>query len=1262
MTAVLAGAVLAMTALAAPGAATPSPEADAKNTAGTTVTLITGDVVTYTPSQRGTPQVGIRPAERSDGSAITFATFPDDDGGYLVLPSDAAALVSSGALDEELFDVDTLVRERRLDEIPLLTTYTGDRSAASLARTADALPGSEHVKALDSINGAAMRVKAGQAKKFWAGVRADRRSSSAKSASGLSKIWLDRRIKPALDQSVPLIGAPTAWQQGFDGQGVKLAVLDTGIDATHPDFSGRITATHNFSDSPDMTDKIGHGTHVASIAAGSGSASNGRYKGVAPGASLLVGKVFADDGYGDTSWAIQAMAWAAEQGADVVNMSFGVCCTGGDDPMSQAVDELTEQYGTLYVAAAGNDGDNLTVGSPGAADQALTVGAVDKTTGTTLAGFSSRGPRLDDAAVKPNIVAPGVNIEAARSSASTRQPASDNPSYTIDSGTSMASPHVAGAAALLAQRHPDWHAAELRDALTSTAERNSGLSWFEQGSGRVNVTRAVTQTVFASSVVDFHLVGATPATKQITYRNTGSQPVTLSLAPVTRGWSGNPAPAGAVSLAAQSVTVPADGTATVALTVDPAAGPIGAYGGWITATATGVNLVTPFSYYSGPATHTLGISLLNSYGTKEFFPGYQAEPLVYVVPLKRANSPEDPFNPYAYYYGKLDYSGNAEVRLPAGDYEVIGVAGESRVSNRTSWVIKTISLTADQTVTLDSRQTVRVRPNLDVPADGEGWIRYVRTFTDRSAPFSLSGGASGGGNDLYVTPVSSVTAGTLRLSHQWDLQPPVLTSVTAGQLALHPAYDLASVRNVVTSTTTYPVVWVGQGRAEDFDGVDVSGKLVLAGIPLGTGATPYVAAGGAMDDASRLAYEHGAKGILSYLDVTGGKARVPANGSSSYLTFGLGVDEGRALRAALDGGPVSLRLERYEGAPVSYRLRLDKQGQVPAQADNVGVAQLAKVEVNYHADQADTSGWSYGESSTGDAVSTLTYGGPLTLPQTRTEYFGPVRDDVVWKRTITSQGLEMNTADVFTQAGTRTERWFKAPLAPGAADVPQGYPASVPCVMCRGGDRFVPAEQWLDSDPRHFSGLSQITSAPQLTVNGQQLAAQSRYPRYFTVPAGSAWYALTATDTSGRTLSSKVASEWRFTSPAPSGAPSGYTCPSGTSCAFQPAVLLRYDVPLDTLNRAPAGQAFAFDLRAGVHARVPQPSPVTSVQVQYSVNDGSSWQAVQQVSDKGGGLFQVQLTHPALAATNGFVSLRVTAYDSGGGSVTQTITRAYALR
>ncbi|MEO3791657.1 S8 family serine peptidase [Nonomuraea sp. B10E15] len=1272
--ALLAGAALVLALGASPGHAAPPGQTatGVPATAGQvaaeageplTITLITGDVVTYTPVKDGVPKISIQEAPRPGGTPVSFATLPAGSGGRLVLPSDAAPLVSSGTLDETLFDVDTLAREGRTDRIPLLVTYRGEPAASALPATARALAGAADVRPLPSIDGAALTVKPADAGRFWNGFLGER-PALERTAGGIAKLWLDRQVTASLDKSVPLIGAPAGWEKGFDGTGTKVAVLDTGIDAEHPDLAGKIAASENFSTSPSITDKQGHGTHVASTIAGSGSASGGTYKGVAPGASLLIGKVLGDNGRGEWSWAIAGMEWAAEQGADVVNLSLGSCCGDGTDPMSQAVDELTRKHGTLFVAAAGNAGQTLTVDTPAAAGEAVAVGSVDKDTGTSLSGFSSKGPRLYDAAVKPNIVAPGDGIVAALSSASSGKPYPGNERYTAGSGTSMATPHVAGAAAILAQQHPGWDAGELRDALTSTAARDGGHSWFEQGSGRVDVARAVAQQVFATWAVDFRVLAGEPVTRQVTYRNTGNEDVTLSVAPATRGWSGRPAPEGAVRLSTGSVTVPANGSATVDVTVDPAKGEAGAYGGWITASGGGAELVTPFSYYTGLPTHQLTVSLVNSYGFKEFGSGRAGtEPLVYYIPTKRKVSPEDPFHPAGYYTARTDAQGNRQVPLPAGEYEVVTVIHDATTANRTSMVIATVTLDGDRTVTLDARDTVPIRPVTKEKTEGDGRAWYVRTFTDRNNPVSVYAGTAPG-QDLHVTPVGEVPVGEMRLSHGWRLDPAALTSATAGRLRLDPVYDVAGMHAALTEERTLPVVSVGQGREADFQDVDVAGKLVLAGVPVPDGS--YRGAAGAMDQAAKLAAARGAAGFAGYLDADGGRARAPYS-TGQFLGLGLSAEQGRALRAAVDARPVSMRLVPDDAAddqgPV-YRLRYDERDRIPRKAPTVDTRDLVRIDAQYHADQPGTAGREFGSSTTDEEPGEITYGQPLTMPLARTEYFGPVDDKVTWSREITNQSLRLHSSDRFTRHDRRqSEHWFKAPLAPGAAEQPKGYPAGVPCVMCRDGDRFVPLDRWSDSDPRHLTDLStaEVKSAPRLFAGDREIPVQGRAPRSFTVPGGSAAYRLESVDTTKRTLSPKVSTEWSFASSPPSGTPDGQSCSYGPSCAVQPAILLSYDLPLDLLNRARAGQPFTFEIGAGPHGSVPKKHAVKRLEAEYSVDDGATWLPAL-TGKRGQDRYQALVVHPPLSATSGYVSLRVTASNKEGATVTQTIERAYALK
>ena len=259
------------------------------------------------------------------------------------------------------------------------------------------------------------------------------------------------------------------------------------------------------------------------------------------------------------------MEWAAgEVGADIVNMSLSADPTAyGGALVAQAVEDLTATYGTLFVVAAGNNGCDACVQTPGIAPSALTVGAVDRT--DQLADFSSRGPAPVTHALKPDLTAPGVGIVAAR--AAEGRLGGEGP-YLELSGTSMATPHVAGAAALLAQARPDLTAAELKGALMSTAAPTPGLTVYEQGAGRVDVGRLMASPVLAvPGSLDFGVVERTddaPAARlTVTYRNVSDEPVTLDLA-AQLGENG----AELVTVEPARLTIPAGGTGSARVSLD----------------------------------------------------------------------------------------------------------------------------------------------------------------------------------------------------------------------------------------------------------------------------------------------------------------------------------------------------------------------------------------------------------------------------------------------------------------------------------------------------------------------------------------------------------------------------------------------------------------------------------------------------------------------------------------------------------------------
>ncbi|MFF7792199.1 S8 family serine peptidase [Streptomyces sp. NPDC007991] len=655
------------------------------------ITLITGDRVVLDAKGR---VIGLERAKGREGIPVQVRKL---DGHTLVIPADAARLVATGKLDQRLFDVTELnksaTRKAQKKGLKVIVGYQGSAAATK----ADVRDAGRLSRALKTVNADAVQTPQEDAPELWDAV-----TNGDKTASGIAHVWLDGVRKASLDKSVPQIGAPKAWAAGYDGKGVKIAVLDTGVDGTHPDLKGQVIDAKNFTTSPDTSDKVGHGTHVASIAAGTGAKSGGKYKGVAPGAKILNGKVLDDGGFGSDSEVLAGIEWAAAQGADVVNMSLGGGDTPEIDPLEAAVNKLSSEKGILFAIAAGNEGDfgEQTIGSPGSAAAALTVGAVDDK--DVLADFSSRGPGLDGA-LKPDVTAPGVDITAASAPGNQiAQEVGEKPAgYMTISGTSMATPHVAGAAAILKQQHPAWKYTELKGALTGST-KGGKYTPFQQGSGRIQVDKAIKQSVIADpasvsfGVQQWPHTDDKPVTKELTYRNLGTKDVTLKLASTATDPKGKAAPAGFFKLGATSVTVPAGGKASVPFTVNTKLGGTldGAYASYVTATGGGQTVRTAAAVQREVESYDVTLKFLDRDGKPA--KNYSAD-LAAVSGVGEGK-----------FYSPYDADGTVTTRVPKGGYILntnVNVGDDPEKFLGTDWLAQPkLNVTKNTTITLDARK------------------------------------------------------------------------------------------------------------------------------------------------------------------------------------------------------------------------------------------------------------------------------------------------------------------------------------------------------------------------------------------------------------------------------------------------------------------------------------------------------------------------------------------------------------------------------
>ncbi|MER7761680.1 S8 family serine peptidase [Streptomyces sp. NPDC097619] len=743
----------------------------------TVVTLVTGDEVVL-----GGDGKVVRIDRAAGREGIVF-TVRREAGRTYVIPQDAQRPLADGVVDRRLFDVTRLVADgyddARRSTLPLIVGYRKDaRSRESFAAFRGVLDRTARERrTLSAVDGEAFTAPKGGTAALWAavagpvGAGTGARTGAASAAGGaIAHLWLDGRVKAALDKSVPQIGAPSMWQAGYTGKGVKVAVLDTGIDQTHPDLKGLEIAEKNFSDSADGKDRHGHGTHVASTIAGSGAKSGGRYKGVAPDVRLIDGKVLSDDGWGTDSDIVGGMEWAVEQGAKIVSMSIGGGDDAGVDPKEEAVARLSAK--ALFVIAAGNNGSEPgrgTIASPGSSPAALTVGAVDKQ--DRLAEFSSRGPTAAGVA-KPDITAPGVDIMAAQSTQGHVPPGSTG--YVSMSGTSMATPHVAGAAALLLQQHPDWSGARVKALLTGASKAVSALNPYQQGAGRVDLTRARTATVVSEpALVDFGTqlwphADDTPVVKTLTYRNLGKRSVKLRLSVAGTDPAGRPAPAGTFVLADPQLTVPAGGTARTTVTVDTRKGTLdGTLGGTVTAYGTDQSVRTPLVAVRESEAYDVTFRHLDETGAGA---ASYATAVMWPTPngVRRVDLP-------------LRAGGSVVHRLPKGTYLVESLVYSPGSGNRTAALVQpALKVTGKTSVTLDARvakplavtapdataQRVSAVMGYDAPAAwvGTSWVIDGATRFATAGLGAESPGLQAQYHGLWKTPGAAGTATDYRFA------------------------------------------------------------------------------------------------------------------------------------------------------------------------------------------------------------------------------------------------------------------------------------------------------------------------------------------------------------------------------------------------------------------------------------------------------------------------------------------------------------------
>ncbi|WP_407917112.1 S8 family serine peptidase [Kitasatospora sp. NE20-6] len=1207
-----------------------------------TVTLITGDTVDVVTDAAGRTRVSLRPDEHG---VVPVHFTRQVNGDQYVFPQRANAAIAAGAVDTGLFNISALIRQGYDDTaaaaLPVIAVYRDQQTADTSPPARSRAAGTRSLKAAHAV---AFRTDKKAAARTWDTLV----DGTGHGRSGLTGLWLDRKVRATLQSETRQIGAPAAWALGLGGQGVKVAVLDTGVDADHPDLAGRVADSRNFTaETPDadVHDAVGHGTFVASEIAGSGAASGGAQRGVASSAQLLVGKVLDDSGSGSTSQIIAGMQWALDSGADVVSMSLGSSeptdCT---DPMSVAAQSMAREGRALFVVAAGNLGRYQSVSSPGCAPDVLTVGAVDSADRT--ASFSSRGSVTVAHTLKPEIAAPGVEVTGAAAGGRGVY------AYTSMSGTSMATPLVAGAAALLKQQHPDWTGARLKAALVSSALPSVPGDVQQTGGGRLRADAAVTQRVLGTPAAQFGTFAwpqrrADARTVQLPYTNTGSRPVTLSLAVQrTDGDDDSAVRSTIVRLGADRVTVAAGATVQVPLTFDPTARLTGAqYGdvtGRVVATAgDGSTVSTPFNAYVEPETLAVRVKLIDRDGRPATA---EAGTAVDMIDISRSTGTRD----------APDANGEIVYRLRPGVFSLTGLVvtpdardttGEAAPLSVTALARPQFTLTEDTVITLDARRAAKVEVQGDrALARQSGVLELGRWWGDK---WIDSIGARVGSQpvDLYLGGDGKATTGGFEADTYLRLGAPEAVLTGAG-VTLRPHYSAYATEAHLPATGSARLVAARSSSPDDLAAAGARGRLVLVPDD-GTSANTV----------STRAQEAGAVGVLTYRPTPGSFGKNDISQAAPVLQ--ITRDEAAALTAKLAAGPVTLGWTSTPDSPYVYNLAYHDTGKVAGrQSHTVRDADLARTTEQWHSMGAATRMSEYVDAGRpwNAAAAVPVAQGLVATPGTRTSYY--TADGTAWTHSAQSSWpfaeFQLDRTRTYSPGQRRTEEWYRGVVRPTAGLAADG---SAPLVAERQADLIgvdFSRSLWSDADPDHTGTQSYFGDGAtvELAADGASLGASWYGPfNVWELPAGDHAYVLTLDQKRFHHLdlwqrSTAVTTAFAFRS---HGDPAAYSQPL-------PLLFPAYALDVDGANTVAAGRPKIILTATGQAGYTP--AALTAAALSYSYDGGTTWTKAPTVRTAAG--WTATPDHTGAAGRK--VSLRATLTAADGASVTQTVTDAYAVR
>lgn len=526
-------------------------------------------------------------------------------------------------------------------------------------------------------------------------------------------------------------------QSAIDENETVVAIADTGVDETHPDLDdGQQILERSFVPGTEsVKDLTGHGTFIASLAVGTGEASDGQFAGQAASTKYMDLKVANAKTGGQISNLLAAIEFASKRDVDVISTGLSYDVSSSDTrKLVKSVIENATQRGSLVVTSGGNAGPDVgsLTASPGIVQSALTVGSVNSQ-GTDLAPYSPRGP-TPRGYMKPDVLAPGSYLQGAVSSSKFGDPDIET-EYATKSGTSMSVGVTSGVVARLFDANPNLGPAEVKGLLASTAEPLPNRNVYDQGSGAINLSQVHNTTLFVTSgTLNLgHHTTDKEVSRTVTIHNIGDDARTVSLnATATDIYDGT---SGSVSTNQSTVTVPAQSTRTVELTVDTGSEG-GLFSGRLTATPDeGSQLTTSFGY-------TRGFEVSVEKNTLEG-ENQTAEGDNILFQLNRAGFSNSTIK---------TYDGQSATFISYGGNVTVGTTGTDERTGEKVMLAKVIDVDSNETVVFNESNTVRYRIDASEIREAQGPMVtavlesvIARQFSDngRTGVFELRALASG---------------------------------------------------------------------------------------------------------------------------------------------------------------------------------------------------------------------------------------------------------------------------------------------------------------------------------------------------------------------------------------------------------------------------------------------------------------------------------------------------------------------------------------